>query len=93
MKRKQIIDFCNNEIFPQVDYRLIDLSGMRETINLVSRWRIGKPSNVDMQPKVVNGYLFMNGDPLGRIASAPSRFCCDEKSLFYEGKILASCGL
>lgn len=45
MNRKELIDFCNSEVFPLADF---DLYGMRETIKLISKWRIGKAATIKM---------------------------------------------
>ena len=67
MDRREKIRFMNAEICPKVDFRVqIDF---KECIRLIERWRIGKPIDVKMNPFVDDGFLYMNGEPLGRIAA------------------------
>lgn len=88
MDRKDIIDFCNDRIFTQC--RNIDYQGMIDTIKLVSRWRKGKNINVSMEPVVKDGFLFINGDKVGRIAPKEPTGSFAEESYYYEGRILAA---
>lgn len=83
MNRKELIDFCNSEVFPLADF---DLYGMRETIKLISKWRIGKAATIKMQPEVRNGSLFINGEFLGRVLpKTPQAFPFTEMSYHFEG--------
>lgn len=89
MNRKEKIAFCNEYIFPQVRWDLLDKQGMIEALKLVSNWRVDKPSNIEMKPEVKDGFLFMNGDPLGRIAPKAPRAAISENACYMEGRILA----
>lgn len=66
MNRKQIIDFCNNQVFPLVKYPWsVDCW---ETVRTVERWRRGHGWPETMTARVENGFLFLNGSKAGRIA-------------------------
>lgn len=91
MTRKSIIEFCNSHIFPQINTNVgMTAEDMREAVKMVSRWRIGKPENVVMTPTVDNGFLFINGDPVGRIAPKMPQPEISEESYYLEGKCLAT---
>ena len=86
MTRKEIIAFCNEKIFPLLPNRLdVDC---KETVRLVHKWRIGKPMAVEMRPSVVNGFLFINDEPAGRIAPILHAYKWSEEVEYWEGRIL-----
>lgn len=66
MNRKQIIDFCNNQIFPLVKYPWsVDCW---ETVRTVERWRRENNYPGNMETMLFNGFLYLNGSKAGRIA-------------------------
>ena len=86
MDRREKIAFMNAEICPQVDFRVqIDF---KECIRLIERWRIGKPIDIKMNPFVDDGFLFMNGEPLGRIAAKMPKMVCSEWGYYLEGRCI-----
>ena len=89
MNRKELIVFANVNVFPQVENNMLDIDGMKEAIRLISKWRIGKPINIKMDAKVNDGFLFMNGEPLGRIAAKAPTSAFNEYEYYMEGRILA----
>lgn len=97
MNRKQIIDFINNEILPKVSNRWTwkEISSGKELIKMVSDYRskqikAGKANINDKYiASIVDGYLYINNEPVGRIAPKDHRPQFDETSYYYEGKILA----
>lgn len=89
MNRKELIAFANANVFPQVENNMLDIDGMKEAIKLISKWRIGKPVNIKMSAKVNDGFLFMNGEPLGRIAAKVPKLTFNEYEYYMEGRILA----
>lgn len=89
MNRKEIINFCNEKIFTQCNSALLDAHGMRDAVKLVQKWRIGKSKNVVMTPCVVDGFLYMNGTPCGRITPKEPRPAFSEYSYYIEGRILS----
>ena len=94
MNRKEIVKFCNDNIFNQVICpQLMTRQDMIDTVKMVANWRIGKKSDIIMQPTVVNNFLFMNGEPVGRIAPAPPRVMYSKEADYWENRILAKCGL
>lgn len=66
MNRKQVIDFCNADIFPLIKNPWI--TDCRETALTVERWRRAHGWPATMAAQVVNGFLFLNGSKAGRIA-------------------------
>ena len=93
MNRKEIINFCNEKIFPQCELFALDINGMQDCIKIISKYRIGKHADIEMNPLVKNGFLYMNGEPLGRIARKDTCVSFSDEAYYYEGKILESCGL
>lgn len=89
MNRKQIIKYCNDNIFPLCDWKALDYSGMMEAVRLVSRARIGMKPGEAMTASVNDGFLFLNGKPAGRIAPKAPRIAFSERGYYYEGAILA----
>lgn len=89
MNRKELIAFANANVFPQVENNMLDIDGMKEAIRLISKWRIGKSVNTKMDAKVNDGFLFMNGEPLGRIAAKVPKSAFNEYEYYMEGRILA----
>lgn len=89
MNRKEKIDFINENVLPQIAG--IDWCGINvhEIIRLISKWRIGKPADIEMTAVVDDGVLSINGDVLGRIA--PKKPCVpwSEELEYYEGRCIA----
>lgn len=87
MNRKQMIDFVNNKICPQVglDFTFSPV----ECLKMIEQWRIGKPANMEMVPDVMDGFLFINSMPVGRIARKTPKVTVSEGALYWEGRILA----
>jgi pheromone shutdown protein TraB len=88
-----MIDFINEKILPEChdnDYWFsYGRYMMNDIIKLISKWRIGKSINIEMNPQVINGVLYMNGEHLGRIEPKAAKTVFDERSYYIEGKILA----
>ena len=89
MNRKQIIEFCNQNIFNQVNNQVSQFMNCAEVVKMVSKWRIGKLASVQMVAKVDDGFLFINGDPVGRIAPKMPRASYSASAEYWEGRILA----
>lgn len=90
MNRKEKIEFCNNNIFNQVDIRVADSMDRLEVLKMVSDWRKGKPIDIKMTARVDDGFLFINEEPVGRIASKlPRDHYFSEQGYYIEQKILA----
>ena len=89
MNRKELIAFANANVFPQVENNMLDIDGMKEAIRLISKWRIGKPVNIKMDATVDDGYLLLNGDPVGRIAPKAPKVGYSAEAEYWERRILA----
>ena len=87
MNRKELIKFVNEKVSPQVGLNFS--FSPAETLKLIERWRIGKPANIPMVPDVMDGFLFINSLPVGRIAARKPRVAVSEGALYWEGRILA----
>ena len=98
MNRKDIINFINNDILTQIDsgitWRDMFVSG-KDLIKLVSDYRrrqinAGKARIDDKYTaKVIDGYLYINNEPIARIAPKTPKVSFDEYSHYIEGRILA----
>lgn len=91
MNRKELITFCNENIFTKCNN--IDLYGMKDAVKFVSAWRKGKNANIKMNAEVRDGFLFINGDAVGRIAPRTPKVIVSEEACYYEGMILARQGM
>ena len=93
MNRREQIDFINEKVLPQCKdldhWHCYGRQMIKDIIKLISKWRIGKPINIEMKPVVIDGALFMNGDFLGRIEPKAARPAFDERAYYIEGRILA----
>ena len=89
MNRKEKMEFIQNEIMPQITdvKKMIEVDLFR-VCKLISRWRIGKPQDVIMQAKVIDGSLFINGEYCGRIHSKENGAIYSDKAYYWEGRIL-----
>ena len=86
MNRKEMIRFINTEICPQIDFRLdIDFG---DCIKMIERYRIGKPINIKMEAIVNDGFLYINSEPLGRIAPKLPKVECSEWGYYLEGRCI-----
>ena len=93
MNRKQMIDFINNEILPTAeisdyDWFYFGKDIIRDMIKGIESWRIGKNVNIEMNARVIDGDLYINGEFVKRVASKLPRKSFDERSYYYEGKCL-----
>lgn len=87
MNRKDLIDFVNKKIGPQIG---LDFSySPKETVKMIEKWRHGKKFPNGMVADVMNGFLFINDIPVGRIASRPARVTVSDGAMYWEGRILA----
>jgi len=88
MRRKAIINFINSEILLQVGVD-VALAEPSEIVKMVSAWRVGKQADIEMVPVVDDGALYINGEPVGRIASKTPRVHVSDMACHMEGRILA----
>lgn len=87
MDRRQKLDFINAEILPQVNIsHKVDI---REILTLIDRWRIGKSGSIKMTAMVDDGFLYINNDPVGRIAPKLPKVAYNENAAYWEGRILS----
>ena len=85
MNRKEIIAFCNQYIFPKViQSENMTAADMKDTVKAIGRYRIGKPINMQMQAEVINNFLYINNEPVTRIAPAPPKVAYSEEANYYE---------
>lgn len=91
MNRKMIVDFCNREIFPQV--RTFQKGDLLETVKLVTDWRRKNGWPKEMTAKVDDGFLFINGSKVGRIAPKEPKAAFSAAAYYWEGRILERQGL
>lgn len=90
MTRKEIINYCRENIFPFVDWSAWDKGGLMETVKMVCRFRREHGYPKTMEAIVDDGFLIINNIPVGRIArkmfTVPN---FSERSYYTEGMILA----
>ena len=88
MNRKQLIDFVNKEITPQISAEAFWTFDIMNTCKVISRWRKGRPAAVTMAATVDDGFLYINGTPAGRIAARAPRVTVSSGAAYWEGRIL-----
>lgn len=97
MNRRQIIDFINNDILPQINpcWTWSETISAKELIKLVSDFRSAQIkagiARIDdkLTAKVTNGFLYINDKPIKRIAPLDPKPAFNERSYYIEGHILA----
>lgn len=90
--RKKIIEFCNTEIFPKVNHRAWSyLNGeLQDVVKMVIKFRRENGYPESMKAEVNDGFLNINGSPVGRIArklNNAQRWI--DGAEYWEGRILA----
>lgn len=93
MNRVQMIDFINKEILPKCNdtsyWQLYGRIMMKDILQKISKYRIGKNINMEMKADVIDGVLYINNDCLGRIEPKTPKKPFNEESYYIEGCILA----
>lgn len=92
MNRKDIIAFCNDQIFPQVKCGKFAVN-LIDVVKMVEQFRRNHHFPKSMTSKINNGFLYINDIPVGRIALREPKVFVSDKAAYYEGKILRRCGL
>lgn len=87
--RKKIIDFCNEQIFPNVKTWKGFKGEMMEVVQLVSKFRRENNFPENMKAKVNDGFLYINDLAVGRIAPKAPRAAWSAGADYWEGRILA----
>lgn len=90
MDRKEKIEFINTNILPQIDFMnpCTAKDIVAESIKLIERWRIGKPIDIEMNAMVDDGVLYINYEPLGRIAAKTPKIEVSEWGYYLEGRCI-----
>ena len=89
MTRKQIIEFCNKEVFPEVQHPMAQFMDMIEVIGMVTNWRRANGYPKTMHATVEDGFLWINENQVGRIAPKAPKLPYSETAAYWEGRILA----
>jgi len=94
MNRKQMIDFVNYNVLPDAEIPDFEwLAHGREIFidicKAISKWRIGKPIDIDMDAHVYDGVLWINGKAIKRVSAKMPRQAWSEAAHYWEGRILA----
>ena len=97
MNRKYLIDVLNGQILPQINnkWTWADITPGRDILKMIQGHRAaqiksGAAKITDtLTAKVVDGFLYLNGDPVGRIAPKDPRPAFDDVAYYFEGRILA----
>ena len=94
MNRKEIIQFIRENVLPNAeisndDWHFYGKQIMADIISTIGKWRIGKPVNVKMDIKIIDGVLHINGEAVKRISSKSKGNMIDiAKCDYYEAKLL-----
>lgn len=90
--RKDIISFCNEEVFPLVKSGSLVVKSI-EAAKIVEKFRRENDFPKTMTPVISNGFLYINGKPAGRIGLMEPKVNYSHRAAYYEGRILSRCGL
>lgn len=98
MNRIEIINFINENVLPTAEIELSDWHDFGKDIMWIiikgfSKWRHGKPLDIEMDAKILDGNLYINGDFVVRVAPKLRRPKYDEEAYYWEGRCLARAGL
>lgn len=92
MTRKEIINWVKANVYPQLS--VMEEHDFHGIVRMVSEYRIGKNINGTMTANVDKGFLFINGEPVGRVESyVNSVMSFDDMSYYLEQRILARQGM
>lgn len=92
MTRRDIINWVKVNVYPQLNF--MEEHDFHNIARMVADYRVGKSSTSEMTANVVNGFLFINSEPVGRIESYTNpAMNFDEISYYAEQHILARQGL
>ena len=87
--RKEVIIFCNEQIFPNVKYWAGFKGELFDVVMLVHKFRRENGFPEEMKARVADGFLFINEKPVGRIAPKTPRVAYNPAAAYWEGRILA----
>ena len=91
MNRKEMIAFCVSAL-EQVRWDIIGYYFTAYEVNmcikLVESYKKGKQKNIRMEAIVNDGFLFINGDAVGRIAPRLTKVKFTERGYWLEEQIL-----
>lgn len=88
--RKKVIDFCNEQIFPNVKTWTGFHGELTEVVKMVLKFRRENGYPETMTAKVDDGALYINNKAVGRIAPKEQRaYAYNECAEYWEGRILA----
>lgn len=93
MNRKETIIFINEKILPTAeisnnDWFYMGREIMNKIIKGISKWRHGKPINIDMSAEIKDGVLYINGDLVARVAPKLPRKVWSASADYWENRIL-----
>lgn len=93
MTRRMIFDFIKTDVYTQIPLGTPGISDIKEIAKEVVRYRRENGYPVEMNAKVDDGVLYINGDALCRISAKYIRPPFSDGAYYWEGRILASHGL
>lgn len=94
MNRREKITFINEKILPTAEiedwyWLAYGKEVVRNCIKAITKWRMGKDPNIEMNGAIIDGVLYLNGEPVKRVAPKLPRVKFSEEEYVLEGKILA----
>ena len=87
--RKEVINFCNEQIFPNVKNWLDFKGELWAVVEMVHKFRRENSFPEEMTARVDDGFLFINDLPVGRIAPRTPRVAYNHGEAYWENRILA----
>ncbi len=86
MNRKDIFKLAEMAI-SQVSYTE-GMMSVKEIAKIIHDWRVKNNYPKNMIPEVVDGFLYLNNDPVTRIAARLPKVAYSENAAYWEGRIL-----
>ena len=98
MNRAEMISFINEKVLPGAEIEDADwLQNGREIFKAILKgiiaWRHGKNINIEMEARILDGVLFINGDSVTRVAPKLPRVPWSDEAHYWEGRCLGRAGL
>lgn len=98
MNRIEKINFINEKILPGAEienwyWMKYGREVVFEILKGISSWRMGRPADIEMDAKILDGVLYINGDMVRRVAPKMPKKAYNSEAAYWEGRIFARQGM
>lgn len=96
MNRRETLRFIREKILPGAEISITDWHTyghniMNDIIIGIGKWRVGKPVDIQMNARIIDGVLYINDEPVRRVASKMQKGVMIAESArcnYYEGRCI-----